>query len=168
MVELSHHNRKMKEEVVRRIELPNEVLLAQVREVIREGHTATINVKGYSMRPFLEHCRDKVCLSPVGTLAVGDAVLAEIAPGKYVLHRIITLNGDYVTLMGDGNLRGVEHCRREDVVGVVELYYHFGREIAAGNPALKRRIRLWRKCLPIRRCLLFVYKVNLRLKDILG
>ena len=44
---------------VRRMEVPNAVLLGQVKEAIREGHTVTINVKGYSMRPFLEHCRDK-------------------------------------------------------------------------------------------------------------
>lgn len=48
---------------VRRMEVPNAVLLGQVKEAIREGHTATINVKGYSMRPFLEHCRDKVRLA---------------------------------------------------------------------------------------------------------
>ena len=45
----------MDEMAVRRMEVPNAVLLGQVKEAIREGHTATINVKGYSMRPFLEH-----------------------------------------------------------------------------------------------------------------
>ena len=53
----------MDEMAVRRMEVPNAVLLGQVKEAIREGHTATINVKGYSMRPFLEHCRDKVRLA---------------------------------------------------------------------------------------------------------
>ncbi len=42
----------MDEMEVRRMEVPNAVLLGQVKEAIREGHTATINVKGYSMRPF--------------------------------------------------------------------------------------------------------------------
>ena len=59
---------------VRRMEVPNAVLLGQVKEAIREGHTATINVKGYSMRPFLEHCRDKVRLASFTDLKVGDAV----------------------------------------------------------------------------------------------
>ena len=36
---------------VRRMEVPNAVLLGQVKEAIREGHTVTINVKGYSV-PF--------------------------------------------------------------------------------------------------------------------
>ena len=88
---------------VRRMEVPNAVLLGQVKEAIREGHTATINVKGYSMRPFLEHCRDKVRLASFTDLKVGDAVLAEFSPDKYVLHRIIEIDGDVVVMMGDGN-----------------------------------------------------------------
>lgn len=93
---------------VRRMEVPNAVLLGQVKEAIREGHTVTINVKGYSMRPFLEHCRDKVRLAPFTDLKVGDAVLAEISPDVYVLHRIMNIDGDTVRLMGDGNLSGME------------------------------------------------------------
>ena len=39
----------MDEMEVRRMEVPNAVLLGQVKEAIREGHTATINVKGYNL-----------------------------------------------------------------------------------------------------------------------
>lgn len=108
----------MDEMAVRRMEVPNAVLLGQVKEAIREGHTATINVKGYSMRPFLEHCRDKVRLAPFTDLKVGDAVLAEFSPDKYVLHRIIEIDGDVVVMMGDGNLRHKEICCKEDIVGL--------------------------------------------------
>lgn len=108
----------MDEMEVRRMEVPNAVLLGQVKEAIREGHTATINVKGYSMRPFLEHCRDKVRLAPFTDLKVGDAVLAEFSPDKYVLHRIIEIDGDVVVMMGDGNLRHKEICCKEDIVGL--------------------------------------------------
>ena len=41
---------------VRRMEVPNAVLLGQVKEAIREGHTVTIYVNGFSMRPVLELC----------------------------------------------------------------------------------------------------------------
>lgn len=143
---------------VQSVQLPNEVLLGMAREMICQGHTVTINVKGYSMRPFLEHERDKVLLVPAGEVHVGDAVLAEIAPGTYVLHRIIKLDGEQVTLMGDGNVRGTEHCLRQNVVGVVARYIRPHRTIDASDVALNRRIRLWRRLLPIRRYLLFVYR----------
>lgn len=148
---------------VKKIELPNKVLLEQVREVIREGHTATFYVKGYSMRPFLEHGRDKVVLAPFQSLLVGDAVLAEIAPGKYVLHRIVCMEGSRITLMGDGNLKGVELCRKENVIGVVEQYIRKGKTISASDKMLRKWVRIWRFCLPIRRYLLFAYKISYKL-----
>ena len=71
------------------VELPNEIFLGEVKRLIAEGHDATLRVRGISMRPFLEDRRDKIVLTlPTRTPQVGDAVLAEIAPGKYVYHRI--------------------------------------------------------------------------------
>lgn len=141
-----------------RKEIPNKVLLGLARDMIREGHTATISVKGYSMRPFLEHCRDRVILDAPVDLKEGDAVLAEIAPGHYVLHRIVRLDGEEVTLMGDGNVAGTEHCRRTDVAGRVTHYLRPNRTLLASDAKLQRRIRMWRRLLPVRRYLLFIYK----------
>ncbi len=154
----SYRQRNGRKQHSQSVQLPNDVLLGLARDKIREGHTVTINVRGYSMRPFLEHERDKVLLVAPAELHVGDAVLAEITPGTYVLHRIISLDGERVTLMGDGNIRGTEHCLRKDVAGVVIRYIRPNRTIDAGDATLLRRIRLWRKLLPIRRILLFVYR----------
>ncbi len=142
-------------------EIPNNVLLGLARDMIREGHTATISVKGYSMRPFLEHQRDRVILDNPETLQIGDAVLAEISPDHYVLHRIIDLDGDDVTLMGDGNINGTETCKRWDVAGVVTHYLRPNRTLLASDPKLQWRIRLWDQLLPIRRYLLFIYRTML-------
>ena len=147
-----------------RIELPNEAFLPVVAQSVAEGHTAVIAVKGYSMRPFLEHLRDKVKLErcSAADLKVGDAVLAEISPGHFVLHRIIELQGDAVTLMGDGNIRGTEHCSVREVRARVREYIRpGGHVIQAADPALQRRIRWWRCLLPIRRYLLFFYKATI-------
>ena len=110
------------------------------------------------MRPFLEHERDRVVLEPAGELHIGDAVLAEIEPDHYVLHRIIAIEDDRLTLMGDGNTRGTESCKREDVAGIVTQYLRPHRTLLASDPKLQRRIRLWRRLLPIRRYLLIIYK----------
>ena len=150
---------------VRRMEVPNAVLLGQVKEAIREGHTVTINVKGYSMRPFLEHCRDKVRLASFTDLKVGDAVLAEFSPDVYVLHRIMNIDGDTVRLMGDGNLSGMEVCRKADVVGMVTHYIRRGKTIPASDPRLQRYVRWWSKLLPVRRYLLYIYRINLKLSN---
>lgn len=141
--------------------LPNKIILGQVKEFIRDGHTVTIIVKGYSMRPFLEHCRDSVVLAPFSVLHVGDVVLAEIKKDVYVLHRIIELQEHKVTLMGDGNLKGTEQCRLQDVVAVVHTFIRNGKHIEADKPQWKRYARWWRALLPIRKYLLWIYKLNL-------
>lgn len=141
-----------------RIEIPNDVLLTAVRDAIREGHSATILVKGWSMRPFLEHQRDRVILDAPNDIAVGDAVLAEITPGHFVLHRIWEIQGDDITLMGDGNLLGKEYCKRKDVCGIVTHYLRPKKTIPASDPKLIRNIRLWRRLLPYRNYLLMIYR----------
>jgi len=141
-----------------RHELPNDVFLGLVSEKLAEGHTAVIWVKGYSMRPFIEFGRDKVKLATAAVYQVGDAVLAEIEKGHYVLHRIIKTEGNKITLQGDGNIRGVEHCTTADIRGVVTEYIRPNRTLLADDEGLKRKIRIWRTLRPIRRYLLFIYK----------
>lgn len=141
-----------------RHELPNDAWLGEVSQMLKEGKPYAIYVKGYSMRPFIEHTRDRVFLEKRDTYNVGDAVLAQIAPGHYVLHRIIEKQGDNLTLQGDGNVQGVEHCKEQDVSGVVTQYIRPNRIIPADDPKLVRRIKLWRSLRPIRRYLLFLYK----------
>ena len=141
-----------------RHELPNDAWLGEVSQMLREGKPYAIYVKGYSMRPFIEHTRDRVFLEKRDSYNVGDAVLAQIEPGHYVLHRIIEKQGDSLTLQGDGNRSCiVEHCKEQDVSGVVTMYIRPNRTIPADDPKLVRRIRLWRKLRPIRRFLLFIY-----------
>ena len=143
-----------------RKELPNETFLPVVSKAIADGNAAVILVKGYSMRPFLEHLRDSVELSPWTDIHVGDAVLAEIAPGHYVLHRVVRREGDELTLHGDGNLRGTEHCTMNDVRGVVSKYIApAGHVTLATDAKLIRRIRRWyRMPLCMRRLYLIIYK----------
>lgn len=140
-----------------RKELPNDAWLGEVSKMLDEGKSYAIFVKGYSMRPFIEHTRDRVFLEKRDTYEVGDAVLAQIAPGHYVLHRIIEKHGDNLTLQGDGNIKGVERCLEQDVSGVVTKYIRPNRTISADDPKLIRRIKLWRKLRPIRKYLLFIY-----------
>ena len=140
-----------------RKELPNDAWLGEVSQMLREGKPYAIFVKGYSMRPFIEHTRDRVFLEKRDSYEVGDAVLAQIAPGHYVLHRIIEKHGDNLTLQGDGNIKGVERCLVQDVSGVVTKYIRPNRTISADDPKLIRRIKLWRKLRPIRKYLLFIY-----------
>ena len=139
--------------------MANEVLLPQVVEMHNEGHTVTLALRGRSMRPFLEDGRDKALLVAVKEPPrVGDAVLAEISKGHYVLHRIVQIEGERVTLRGDGNL-GTESCRIEDIRALATAFFRKGRNEPDSVKGWKWRIYswLWMRLLPVRRYLLFAF-----------
>ena len=142
------------------ISLPNEDMIPVIKELIDEGHTATFLAEGYSMRLFLEHCRDKVILKGGCPIDVGDVVLAEVAPKKYVLHRIIMRDGDDLILKGDGNVKGVEHCEVKDVIGKAIGFYRKGRSVPDMVTSYKWRIysRIWLALTPFRRYILAFYR----------
>ena len=103
----------------RTIEIPNAILIPEIIKYLEQGHTVTLPLKGFSMRPFLESNRDMALLTSPKNIKVGDPVLAEIAPKQYVLHRIININGEYVTLLGDGNLTP-EHCLLSNIKASID------------------------------------------------
>ncbi len=151
------------------LEVPNHLLIAEVRRALQQGHTATLRVKGYSMRLFLESNRDKVLLAPVApdAVKVRDVVLAEVSPEHYVLHRVIDRKGDRLVLMGDGNIKGTETCRDTDVVGIAIAFYRKGRSKPDRTDGLKWRIysQVWLALKPLRRIILGVYR---RIRMLLG
>lgn len=100
--------------------IPNALFFASVEEMIEGGTSVEIRVKGFSMRPFLRNGRDTVTLAPIAPedLRVGMVVLFRHA-GAHILHRIRAIDGDRLTIEGDGNYRITESATRGDVVGYV-------------------------------------------------
>ena len=142
--------------------IPNEILLNSASELLAEGRDVEIMVKGYSMRPYLESEQDSVLLRKRDTVEVGDVVLAEIAPGHYVLHRVWSIEGDKVTLMGDGNCVGKERCLTRNVKGTVELFLKAdGRKVKPGKG------KVWRAFLPVRKYIFHFHGLYRRAKGIL-
>lgn len=144
------------------IEVPNHLLIAEVKKALNNGKSATLRVKGYSMRLFLDSERDIVKLEPINpdAVKVRDVVLAEVSPEHYVLHRVIRRNGSQLVLMGDGNIRGTERCKDSDVVGIATAFYRKGRTKPDTTDGLKWRIysSIWLALKPFRRIILGVYR----------
>lgn len=140
--------------------LPNSILLAEVSRMLQEGHPVVIMTKGNSMLPFIRGDKDNVELVRNDNPSVDDIALCEITPGHYVLHRIIDISDGKVTLRGDGNLRGTEHCGLGNVCGTVTHIIHpNGRKTPVGTAKFLRRSHLWAK-MPyfIRRYGLAIYR----------
>jgi hypothetical protein len=139
-------------------EVSNAILIPEIIKMLNEGHTVTISIKGFSMRPFLENGRDSVLLSQPAKICKRDIVLAEIQPGHYVLHRIIRINGYEVVLRGDGNT-GTEHCTLHDIKGFAKGFYRKGRKKPDKTNGLKWKLYslMWCTLLPARRYILTAY-----------
>ena len=90
---------------------------------------------------------------------MGDVILAWINGSRYVVHRVIKVDGDDVQLMGDGNLSGNEFCKISDVVAKAEYVVSpNGRRAYLYSPWRVRASRSWWKIKPVRRWILAIYR----------
>lgn len=127
--------------------------------LVREGLRVTFPVKGSSMLPFIIGGKESVDLVKPADLQVGHVVLAWVEGCRYVVHRVIRIEGEQVTLMGDGNIVGVEHCTLSDVAALaVNVVSRQGKHHNLYAPWRVKASRLWFRLLPIRRWILAVYR----------
>ena len=132
-------------------EVTDEQIIRDAVSLVEEGMAVTMRVKGRSMLPFILGGRESVVLTRPGTIRPGDVVLARIDGRRYVLHRVMEV--------GDGNIRGQEVCRPEDVLARAdEVVGEDGTHRRLDTPKMQRRARWWRRLLPVRRWILAVYK----------
>lgn len=143
------------------ITISNDIIIPHFIEEMNNGHTVTFRPKGRSMRPFLEDGRDKVVLKKATEINIGDVVLAEVAKGTYVLHRVVNVTDGRVILRGDGNIN-TENCTLDDIHGTAVAFYRKGRRKPDYTTGMKWRIysALWTRLLPLRRYLLYAYRVT--------
>ena len=115
----------------------------------------TICLEGDSMRPLIRRGRDPVTIVPLGRpLRRGDVVLFTLGDGRYVVHRLWRLRGDWVQTLGD-------HCQnpepwfpRTQVLGQVLRFKRGRRTFRLDTPGARLLGRIWMASLPLRRSLL--------------
>jgi hypothetical protein len=100
--------------------IDNRELFSVVRDELLEGNTVRVAVRGQSMLPFFMS-GSTIELRPVayGDIRKYNVVLAD-AGRSFVVHRIIAVDNERVTLLGDGNIIGTEVVEREKIYGVVD------------------------------------------------
>ena len=100
--------------------IDNRELFSVVRDELLEGNTVRVAVRGQSMLPFFMS-GSTIELRPVayGDIRKYNVVLAD-AGRSFVVHRIIAVDNERVTLLGDGNIIGTEVVEREKIYGIVD------------------------------------------------
>jgi hypothetical protein len=127
--------------------IANRELFSIVRDTLLEGSTVRVAVKGQSMLPFFRS-GSTITLRPIkeGDIRNYNVVMAD-AGHAFVVHRIIAIDNEIVTLLGDGNIYGTERITRDKIYGTVDcspLHLFFAK------------IWLWMR--PVRRFPLAVFR----------
>lgn len=139
--------------------MTDEIIIHEAIRLVDEGVSVTFPVKGYSMLPFIIGGRESVILQKPLTVRLGDVVLAWVDNCRYVVHRVIGIEGERVILMGDGNIVGVEHCLLSDVKALAtHVVDAKGRKHDLYAPWRQRASRLWWQMRPVRRYILAIYR----------
>ena len=144
--------------------IDNDSFFAEVLDVLGQGKRVTIPVKGFSMLPFIRGGKDLVVLERADRdlLKADDIVLFHIGPsdgGRYVMHRILALDGDKVDIMGDGVPYAHEHVRRGQILAkAVEILRAGKRSVDPYSPRQLRLVHFWQRLRPVRRYILFFYR----------
>ena len=100
--------------------IANRELFAIVRDTLLEGKTVRISVNGQSMLPFFRS-GSTITLRPVREEDIRKySVVMADAGDSFVVHRIIEVGEEYITLLGDGNYIGTERVERDKIYGVVD------------------------------------------------
>ena len=100
--------------------IANRELFAIVRDTLLEGKTVRVAVNGQSMLPFFRS-GSTITLRPIREEDIRKySVVMADAGDSFVVHRIIEVGENVVTLLGDGNYIGTERVTRDKIYGVVD------------------------------------------------
>ncbi|MBQ2027757.1 MAG: hypothetical protein II214_07665 [Alistipes sp.] len=100
--------------------ISNREIFAIARDTLLEGSTVRITVNGESMLPFFRS-GSTILLRPVREEDIRkyNVVMAD-AGHAFVVHRIVKVDDNKITLLGDGNIYGTESVSRDKIYGVVD------------------------------------------------
>jgi hypothetical protein len=112
----------------------SEVLPELVKEVISKGVECRLQVKGYSMSPFIKDS-DVVTISPISDSPPGFGdVIAFIHPRteKLIIHRVVGKIGDACLVKGENALEPDGLIERNHIIGIITKVERKGKKVFFG------------------------------------
>ena len=108
--------------------------MEMIRALLEDGQEVSMIVTGNSMRPFLKHRRDKICMKKTDRkLRKGDIVFYRRENGQYVMHRILKCGDQSYTLLGDGQIVPESGIRQEQIFARITKVQVRGKWIGPEN-----------------------------------
>ena len=139
-------------------------LMEPLLSLLEETTAVPLVISGGSMTPFLVHRRDTVYLSKVDRqLRRGDMVLYQRDNGRYVLHRVLQVDGGVYTMIGDAQIQSEPNIRRDQVRAVVTAVLRKDKLLKKGSFWWDFFEKVWIRLVPIRPLVRNVYTAAKRL-----
>lgn len=125
-------------------------LMPLIKETISKGKSIRFSVTGNSMFPLFVNRRDSVTVSPVDKIKKYDIVLHRREDGTYIMHRVIGVKGDVLTIAGDNEIQKERNVSCSAVVAKVTAFTRKGRDYTMNELWYKLYSRLWLAVFPFR------------------
>ncbi len=131
---------------VKTMSVPLRELYPVMREVLSDGGTFSITVRGNSMLPFLRDLRDQAVFAPLAGRKIkrGDIVFYQRASGQFVMHRVYRVDKSGVlTMLGDAQWTLETGIAPEQLRAYVIKVVRKGKEIGCENGAWRALMTLY-------------------------
>lgn len=133
-----------------------------IEETTKEGKCFEVRVSGDSMLPLLGDRRDRLIVRHISSsdAIIGRIVMYRTSPGHYIVHRVVKIENNIVTMLGDGRLTYDTPTKRENIIGVVEgVIRHNGKTEYCNTHSWRLRERIWlAQPMLLRRCSLAIIR----------
>jgi len=121
-------------------------------DFLSQGLPIRFRATGSSMRPFIFN-NDVVEIWPANSqiFRKGDIVLFQTESGRFLLHRIICVQGERLLVQGDALITPDGWITRYQILGIAKKVYHYtGRRVALYNWYSKFFGEVWILMTPLR------------------
>ncbi len=136
----------------------NAEMIGLLEELLREGKSVRMRIKGRSMQPLLRDGLEEVELTQPEEWEIKRNEVVLFRYGEdFLLHRIITRKGDKLILRGDNVFQSKEVISIEKVSGIVrKVIYPGGNEASTSSPGWRLKSFFWLTIKPAVRISLYI------------
>jgi len=151
--------------------IPNSAFFENAEQLLSEGNSVELRCFGRSMQPYLHgDGREVIVASPFSPEELIPGVIALYRyNGKHICHRIIRREGEKLLIQGDGVTNAREQVSVSDVIGIIRTVVRRNKKpVSTQSKAAQLYWRLWLRLSPVRKYLLFAYRVMNKMNKLLN
>ena len=125
--------------------MKSNVIKADYQTVLNQTGTLSFVPNGNSMWPFLKNGKQTVIIEKLPTTVKElDVVFFKRENGDYVLHRVVAVDGEKLTVRGDSQLF-TESINKEYAFGIMTGFYKGKNLVLASDKKYIKKVEKWYK-----------------------